>query len=169
MNSIKTPTLLLEPIRAAHAEVMHPDLTHAPVYRYLRETVPSSLGDLRSKFAGWESLNRLERSLLTWIFMPQGGSPVGYVQAELMPSENSASISYVLSMHHRGHGYALSAVEGVIDHLRVEDGVARFRASVHPRNAPAIKLLRHLAFVQISNGAANARGPKSAANLLFVL
>ena len=146
MQTITTATLILQPVQPDHAPLLFPDLGDPWVYRYLDEPAPHSVDELRARFERFESECHGQERVLTWVFGPLSHKPVGYVRARFVLQDNGASISYVLSSQHRGHGYALLATEALIDHLRAEFGISRFWAAVAPQNMQAIRLLKRLAF-----------------------
>jgi ribosomal-protein-alanine N-acetyltransferase len=58
----------------------------------------------------------------------------------------AVEVGYAVLPGHRRQGYAEEAVRALFDWARREHGVGRFVASVGPRNAPSLGLVRKLGF-----------------------
>jgi ribosomal-protein-alanine N-acetyltransferase len=139
--------LLLEPLTAAHADTMFELLSDPLIYRHLDHGPPPSLDHLRAVYAALQT--RLSpdgrQAWLNWIVCPDGGAPVGVVQATVIASD-TAWIAYELASRYWGRGYASAATAAMLEYLQRDWGIARFLATVEVDNARSIRLLRRLSF-----------------------
>ena len=168
MDTLFTPDLTLEPLVAGHAEAMFAVLGAPELYRYLDFGPPPSLEHLRGVYEELEARVSPDGSQLwlNWVIRPQGGVPVGFVQATVSGAE--AWIAYVLAKEWWGRGYAFQATQAVVDHLRAACGVVRFLATVEAGNARSVRLLRRLGF-RVATEAEAREHELSATERLFVL
>lgn len=148
MRPLKTARLLLSPLMTSDAEIMFEPLQDVELYRYLGGSPPASKGELIDRYARLEqrcSPDEQER-WLNWIVRRQGSSqPLGFVQATVELNDH-AEIAYLLFRHAWGHGYALEAVQAMIEELSCE-GVVVLTACADRGNAQSRTLLEKLGFV----------------------
>lgn len=146
MRTLTAGDLILEPLSADHAEAMFQLLDDAELHRYLDQPPPSSVAQLRERYARLES-RRSPDGLEHWLnWVVRGGDEVlGFVQATVLPS-GDAWVAYVIGRAHWGRGHAFGASRAMFQHLREAYGVARFLASVEAANARSIRLLERLGF-----------------------
>ena len=137
--------LVLEPLRAKHAEAMFDVLSDPEIYTYLDYGPPPSVEHVRALYAQWEKRRSPDgtEQWLNWVVFVQA-EPVGFVQATLQT--DAAWIAYVLASRHWGRGHAHSATRAVIDHLSDVYGVTCFLAVVDGENARSVALLERLSF-----------------------
>ena len=147
MQTISRRELVLEPLTAAHADVMFEVLSDPEIYRYLDDNGPPSAAHLRGLYTRWEARQSADGSeiWLNWMVRLTDQQPIGYVQATVVASR-TAWIAYVLSSKYWGHGYALLATGAMLDHLTAAYGVERMLASVEAANQRSIRLLERLSF-----------------------
>lgn len=87
--------------------------------------------------------------LVRAIVRKEDNKMVGHIGFHGPPDDDGiAEIGYTIEAEHRRRGYALEAIEALLDWARQIHGVTRFRASVGPWNEPSLALVRKLGFVQ---------------------
>jgi RimJ/RimL family protein N-acetyltransferase len=147
MKPITTDRLLLEPLVAAHAEAMFLWLADPEVHRFQDHAPPASTAHLRVRYGKLETRRSPDGSehWLNWVLRPGGRSPIGYVQATILPG-GAAYVAYVLARNCWGRGYALEAARAMLDHLAAEYGVVEYMATVEVENVKSIALLQRLLF-----------------------
>lgn len=147
MQALVAGELVLEPLLAGHAEALFEVLRDPELYRYLDHPPPPSVEHLRAVYAGVEKRLSPDGSQvwLNWVVRRPGQSPLGCVQATVMPNR-TAWVGYVFSMQHGGRGHATQAVRAMLEHLTFDGGVRCFLASVEAANLRSIRLLARLAF-----------------------
>ena len=147
MQTIVAPELTLEPLLAGHAEAMFELLGDQAIYRYLDYSPPASIEYLRGVYARLEARSSPDGSeaWLNWVIRPRGQWLVGYVQATVA-SNRSAHVAYVLASQYWGRGYALRAMQAMLDHLASAYDVDRCVATVEVENQRSICLLERLGF-----------------------
>ena len=168
MDTLMTARLLLEPLTRDHAAAMYEVLKDPELYAYLDYGPPPSLDHLRGVYEQLEAHVSPDGSelWLNWVVRPQGGAPVGFVQATVAGAE--AWVAYVLARGSWGSGYAGEATQAVIDHLRSACGVTRFLATTEADNGRSIRLLERLGF-RAATQVESREHELSATERLFVL
>jgi RimJ/RimL family protein N-acetyltransferase len=135
----------LEPQLAAHAAELYPVIGDPALYAFIDDKAPESEAALRERLA------RLEARLspdgtehwLNWVVRSDAGEVVGYVQATVLPN-GAAEIAYVLGQAHWRKGYGFAACSTMIAELAAGYGVSRITATLDPRNAASLALVRKL-------------------------
>jgi [ribosomal protein S5]-alanine N-acetyltransferase len=162
MQPLRTPRLVLEPLVAAHAPALFELLGEPVLYRYLDFPAPPSVEYLQGVYRQLEARGSPDGSelWLNWVVRPHGQALVGYVQATVEPARN-AWVAYVLSSAHWGRGYAIEAVQAMMEHLGAVFPVPRYSATVEAGNARSVRLLERLGFraVPASDPAAHRLSP----------
>jgi RimJ/RimL family protein N-acetyltransferase len=151
VTALETARLHLEPLLAAHADLLFAGLADARLYTYMPDRPPVSLDALRARYRRLESRRSPDGSeqWLNWIvFERASGRAVGYVQATVYAGAAAADVAYVLLRDAWGHGYAREATRAMIDALHAHDGVRHVRATVDVRNRASVRLLEALGFVR---------------------
>jgi RimJ/RimL family protein N-acetyltransferase len=147
MPLIRTDRLLLEPLTPDHAESMFEVLRDPQIYRHLDYGPPPSVEHLRSLYQRLQAGRSPDGRELwfNWAVSPQGGCPIGYVQATVL-GNGSAWVAYVFSPAQWGRGWAGEATRAMIDHLAERRGVRRCMAVAEADNRRSIALLARLGF-----------------------
>jgi len=144
-----TQTIVLEPLRAAHAIALYPLLADPDLWRFTDREPPASCEALAARYARLESRRSPDgrQAWLNWAVADAAGGFVGFVQATV---ENAcAEIAYVIGARFQGRGYATRAVRAMLVELKRHHAVSRFTASVDERNTASVRLLARLNFVLI--------------------
>jgi ribosomal-protein-alanine N-acetyltransferase len=147
---LETERLLLEPIRADHAEGMYEGLRDPSLYAYQTDEPPRDLASLRARYARLASGHSLDElaNWLNWILIVRdGGGAAGYVQATVEKGLRSAEIGYLVLPAHQRQGFGGEAVGAMVAHLFAA-GVGVLRATVDVRNAASIGLIEGLGFAR---------------------
>jgi ribosomal-protein-alanine N-acetyltransferase len=152
MQSLLTARLRLEPLMAAHADLLFAGLSDPRLYDYIPEPPPASVEVLRERYRRLESRLSPDSSeeWLNWLVsLRDPPRALGYVQATVY-DDTSAEVAYVLLRDAWGAGYGREATAAMIDHLHTHAGVRRFRATVDPRNRASVRLLEALGFTRVA-------------------
>ena len=159
--------LLLEPLVAAHAPAMFAVLSDPGLFRFIDEAPPVSVQALRERYARLESRASADgrQHWLNWVLRPQGGAPLGFVQATIEP-DGECWVAYLLAASHQGLGLATLAVGAMLPHLQQVYGVRRFLAQVEVANTPSPRLLARLGFSAASREEHQRRGLNESERLL---
>jgi RimJ/RimL family protein N-acetyltransferase len=149
--------LTLEPQTIAHAAELYAVLDDPELYVFTDDKGPAS------ELALADRLRRLESRVspdgaehwLNWVVRTAEGKIVGYVQATI-GSGGEAGIAYVLGRAHWRRGYAKAACGLMLRELADTYGATTATATLDPRNAASLALLRSLGFSFLSrNDAVN--------------
>lgn len=153
MKALAAGTLSLDPLVAADAPAMFDLLGDPRLYEHLDDAPPDSVDRLRETYTRWERRGPPDGSQrwLNWVIR-DGGVPLGYVQATVLPEVHRAWLAYVLGHGHQGRGVATQATAAVMAHLAADHGVVEFRAQVEAANGPSIRLLERLGFEPVRPG-----------------
>ena len=139
--------LVLEPLRADHAEEMAVVLDDPGLHTYIGG-VPGTLDELRDRYArqvAGPSAGKPER-WLNWIVRRRDDErAIGYVQATITGEAGgpSAEVAWVIGTGDQGRGYAVEAASTAIGWLRAQ-GVQTFVAHVHPEHLASIAVARRV-------------------------
>jgi RimJ/RimL family protein N-acetyltransferase len=148
MQTLIAEGLVLEPLRAAHADELYAVLADPALYRHIGHPPPGSVEVLREVYRGLESRRSPDgrEAWLNWVVRDTATqAALGYVQATVL-ARGRAWVAYVIGREHQGRGLATRATRAMMDHLRSEHAVSRFLASVEQDNTPSIRLLGRLGF-----------------------
>lgn len=141
--ALSTPSLLLEPVLAAHADLLFLSLLDESLYTYVPEPPPRSLPSLRSWWAQLEG--RLSpdgtEAWLAWAMrLRQGGRYVGKIDAAVDGQGVCNNVGYVVFPAYAGRGYASESLAAVSEHLLAR-GVRELRARVVAEHTASIRVL----------------------------
>jgi len=144
---VDTERLLLEPLRAGHADEMAAVLDDERLHVFIggRPATPAELRERYERLALGRSPDG-SQGWLNWIARDVGsGRAVGTVQATLWRDRDRlvAEIAWVIGTADQGHGYAKEAAAAMVAWLR-QHGVTVLVAHVHPAHDASIGVARHL-------------------------
>lgn len=153
MKALTAGTLTLDPLVAADADALFELLADPALHEHLDADPPASADTLRATFTRWERRGPPDGSQawLNWVIR-DGGVPLGYVQATVLPDGHRAWVAYVVGRRHQGRGVATAATAAVMAHLAAEHGVVEYHAQVEVANGPSIRLLERLGFDAVPDG-----------------
>jgi RimJ/RimL family protein N-acetyltransferase len=147
---LETERLLLEPIRADHANAMFEGLREPSLYAYQTDEPPRDAASLRARYARLASGHSTDELAhwFNWIFVRRDdGAAAGYVQATLWKDLSSAEIGYLTLPAHQRRGFGAEAVGTMASHL-LHGGVGALHAVIDERNAGSIALIEGLGFTR---------------------
>jgi ribosomal-protein-alanine N-acetyltransferase len=147
---LETTRLVLEPLTAAHADVLFAPFQAAAVYTWISAIAPKHVDSLRTHWAKLET--RLspqgDAAWLAWAVRRVGdGAYVGKMDAEVDAAGVATNIGYLFFPDYWGHGYATEAVIAVVGHC-VQLGIAEMRATVTLGNDVSARVLEKAGFVR---------------------
>jgi ribosomal-protein-alanine N-acetyltransferase len=150
---IQTQRLILEPIRAAHAEEAWPYVDDSRMWTYFTHLRPASILDLRRQYAKWER-GSLAPDQVWWNWLCRertSGMLAGGMQATICPGEHAAYVAYAIYPEHQRKGYAREAVSALIERVRQTFGITRFLAEMDTRNEASYRLAETLGFTRVQS------------------
>jgi RimJ/RimL family protein N-acetyltransferase len=147
---IRTQRLLLEPLVAAHADILFDSLCDERIYRWIESGGPKDVSQLRSKWQRNEA--RLspdgDEAWLNWaIRLEKEGPYIGKLDAELDSPINVTNVGFVLFPKYWGYGYATEALLGVKT-VFAAHGITRMRATVSTPNMASARVLEKVGFTR---------------------
>jgi [ribosomal protein S5]-alanine N-acetyltransferase len=147
MNSLAAGSLVLEPLRVAHAAEMYAVLCDPLTHRYIDHPPPATLEQLRAIYTQLETRKSPDgRQLwLNWVVRHPGQPAMGYVQATVT-APGRAWVAYLLASAHWGRGHAHGAMLAMLDYLDQTCGVTHYLATVEVDNQRSARLLKRLGF-----------------------
>ena len=157
MRTLAGGGLTLEPQVAAHGTSLYTVLDDPELYVFTDDKGPASLEALAERLRRLESRKSPDGSehWLNWVVRTAEGAVAGYVQATVRGA-GEAEIAYVLGRRFWRRGYASIACGLMLEDLAGSYGATRATATLDPRNAASLALLRKLGFSFVSrNDAAN--------------
>jgi RimJ/RimL family protein N-acetyltransferase len=145
-----TPRLLLEPLLAAHAEVLFASLQDERIYRWISALPPVDLDKLRQTWKQRES--RLSpdatEAWLNWaVRRASDGAYVGKVDVSVDASNVATNVGYLFFPEFWGQGYASECARAVVEHL-AQRGVVEAFACVTSGNVASERALVRAGFLR---------------------
>lgn len=146
---LHTPRLRLEPLLAAHAEVLFGPFSDPALYRYLPTDPPASLDALRDRYRRLESRRSGDGSelWLNWVGF-SGAAPACLIEASVLP-ERVVQVAYFTFAPYQRQGYAREALEAVVGHLHKALSLTAARALLDTRNEASWRLLERVGFKRL--------------------
>lgn len=146
--------IVLTLLSPADAVEMFNVLSPLEIYSDMEEAPPKSVEALAKRYeilARQESPNKKE-TWFNWIIRESANNrAMGFVQATIERSSNTALIAYVLNPHFWRKGIASKAVSMMLKTLNQDYGVSYFKATVNDSNERSIKLLRRFGFKETAS------------------
>jgi RimJ/RimL family protein N-acetyltransferase len=147
---IDTPRLVLEPITAAHADLLFAPLQDERIYRWISPVPPATVERLRARWAGIEARFSPDgdEAWLNWAVRRIGdGAYLGKVDASVDVASVATNVGYLFFPEAWGHGYATEAVRGIVEHL-ARLGIRELRALVTSGNDASARVLVKAGFAR---------------------
>jgi len=148
--SIETPRLLLEPLRADHAEAFFPALQQdEALYQWISMPKPESLDALTERWRRIETSRMSPDGAYAWpiwaVRRKSDGQYIGRVDAEISSSLAAENLGFYFFSTFCGQGYASEAAAAAVAELSAR-GVHRFVATVTVGNVASGRVLQKLGF-----------------------
>ena len=147
---LETDRLLLEPIRADHADRMFDGLRDPSLYAYQTDEPPRDAAALRTRYARLAAGHSSDELAhwLNWILVRRDDrAAAGYVQATVDRNRSSAEIGYLVLPAQQRRGFGAEAVGAMVAHLFAA-GVGTLHAVVDVRNEASNALMGRLGFTR---------------------
>ena len=147
---IRTHRLLLEPLFAAHADLLFDALCDKRIYRWIESGGPTDLTQLRTKWGHNESRLSPDGNeiWLNWaIRLGNEGPYIGKLDAELDSPIRATNVGFVFFPEYWGCGYATEALLAVKAVL-AENGISFIRATVATPNSTSARVLEKAGFIR---------------------
>jgi RimJ/RimL family protein N-acetyltransferase len=151
MTRITSPRLILEALRASHAEKLWCVLADPRIYCFLDAEPPASQTALAEQFLRLETGRSADgqETWLNWMVQTTERHSIGFVQATVY-ADRSAAIAFVLGADYWGQGYGREATNAMLRTL-VESYLIRGAfATVDSRNIASQSLLLDLGFGKVT-------------------
>jgi [ribosomal protein S5]-alanine N-acetyltransferase len=148
--TLHTSRLTLEPLVAAHAEMLFEGMSAPTLYTFIPHEPPRSIEALRARYERLEaraSPDGTER-WLNWAARLDGGAYVGLVEATVYP-DGRASIAYFVFVPFAGNGYGAEGTACVVRHLVDDLGVRAVEAHIDTRNVASQRLVERVGFTRV--------------------
>lgn len=129
MDTIETPTFLLLPLRAEHADEMAAVLSDPGLYRFTGGE-PLTAPELRARYERQVSGPPGWRNWVIWLRAEE--RLVGYVQATI--DERTAEVAWVIGTPWQSRGLAGAAATALVGRL-MEQEIDTVVAHIHPGHA----------------------------------
>jgi len=143
---IATARLVLEPVRADHAEALYAGLQDPRIYAWISAAPPRSAERLRQRWpASFRDGDVID---LAWVAMRTvDGACIGKLDAEVLARGVATNVGYLFFPAFWGQGYASEAVRALAAHL-ARAGVHRQRATVTVGNDASCRVLERAGFAR---------------------
>jgi RimJ/RimL family protein N-acetyltransferase len=145
-RELRTPRLILEPLRVEHAEEMWPVLDDPGLHAFTggRPATREALIDRYARQVTGRAPDGRAR-WLNWIVRRRGDRvALGFVQATVTEGPpRQAELAWTIAAAFQGNGYAREAAAAIAGAL-AGDGIERLQAHIHPRHRASIAVARSL-------------------------
>ena len=138
LDDIAAERAVLVALRSVDADDLAGLLEEPRMREWLRA---HDVGELRDRFAGWESRRSPDgrETWLNWVVREgQDGRALGWVQATV--SGDSANVAYAILPAERGAGTAADAVRALVRWLHDELGVTTVTAEIEDANEASARV-----------------------------
>lgn len=161
IDSFESSRLLLEVRREFHAKEVFEDLCEPDIYLYMSRNIPSSVEVLAKGFLELEtSLSPDGKEFwLGWIAKEKSTMlPIGIFEATII--EEDVFIAYTVFKKYWGKGFAVEAVEAMMEYVKKDYPVKQFVIEMDTRNRNSTKVADKLGFnfVKVINNACFLKG-----------
>ena len=147
MNT-RTDRLRVEALSEDHAAAMLSVLDDDRLYAYNAAAHYVTVEALRANYRRLVSGSPLPE-IIWWnfiLFRHESPTPIGYVQATLMPEQRLGQVAYVLSPAHWGHGYATEALIWLLGEIARRGDIDQVQAQIDERNLASIAVVQRVGF-----------------------
>ena len=146
--AIPTSRLELEPLTAAHVEVMFPAYADERIYRWIDCPIPRK-EEMRAKWQAWETRLTADGELaqLNWAVRRRSdGAYIGKFDAQINAAKEAVNIGFVFMPDFWGQGYASEAIQALVAKLKAA-GVSKASATVAIGNHASERVLVKSGFI----------------------
>ncbi len=148
-GALETARLVGEPLTAAHAVLLFPELRNPALYRFIPQDPPPSIDTLTSRFERLASQPHSpdgDELWLNWVLRERASDAyAGMLEATVIPGQ-SATIAYFVFVPYQRQGYAHEGVGALVKHLFTVHQVDVVVAEIDTRNRASIALVKTLGF-----------------------
>jgi ribosomal-protein-alanine N-acetyltransferase len=151
LQTLFTERLVLESVRAAHADETWPRQDDDRMWTYFPELRPHSLEHLRTIYERREHGSPDDSQIwLNYVCRErETGKIAGEVQTTIFTGACVAYVAYAIFPEFQRKGYAREAVAALIEHVRRDYDIAQFFAEMDTRNEASYRLAESLGFVRV--------------------
>jgi len=145
---IRTQRLLIRPVEPDDAKALHARRNEPEVARYQEWALPFPMErakEIVAEIAAMDGPQPGEWWMATVEAEP--GQVIGDLAVHLTSQTRTAEIGYTFARTTWGHGYAVEAVDALLDWLFDDVGVMRVSATLHPDNRPSAMVLERTGFL----------------------
>lgn len=146
-REISTPRLLLEPLTAWHADVLHPAASDPALYVYLADEAPRGPKALSRRYGDAPADAAAPLLWLKWAVRLSSRGYVGVAELR-MDEEGVADIAWMVFSAHQRQGYAKEFVAALVAHAHEMIGIQVLRATIDARNVASLKTASACGFVR---------------------
>lgn len=143
-----THRLRLEALSEAHAASMLPVLEDDRLYAYIPNTRYPTVEALQAHYrrlaGGSPSPENIWWNFI--LFRHESPTPIGFVQATLMPAQRMGEVAYVVSPVHWGRGYATESLAWLMGEIGRRGDIDRIMVQIDERNLASAAVVRRLGF-----------------------
>jgi RimJ/RimL family protein N-acetyltransferase len=142
--------ITLEPLKAEHALALFPLLDDDAVWRYANRR-PATLAELSERYRALETRRSPDGTYLwlNWAAVAADTGIVGFVQATVSLTSQTAEIGYALARSVWSTGLGTDAVRALVTFLFETLRMRTIVASVDRRNGASLRLLQKLGFALV--------------------
>ena len=150
MALLVTSRLTLEPLTAAHADVLYDGLRDPALYEFIPGDPPATLQEKRDHFARILRGPR-DNPVELWrnwaVKVTATGGYIGLIETSLFPGDH-AHLAYFIFTGAQRTGYAKEACVAVLRHIAATYAIKQVVAEMDTRNTASWRLVESLGFTR---------------------
>lgn len=146
-----TARLELRRTRIEDAPAMFEALRDPEMYAYISRAAPATVAEVEQRFAriAVETAPDRQEQWLNWtVWLRDGGTPLGMVEATVFP-DNVVFVGYMFDPRHHRRGYGREATTEILRHLSA-CGARSFTGTIDIRNTASRALAAALGFKHVA-------------------
>ena len=138
--TLRTDHLILRPLSAADAAILHRIYQTDGVLQYFPNPAPPPLEKVE-RFVASQQIHWGKFGYGNWAVTVQGNPEIiGWAGLQFLPETNETEVGYLLDKPHWGKGYATEAVRASLQFGLENFDFPEIIALVHPDNAASLKV-----------------------------
>jgi RimJ/RimL family protein N-acetyltransferase len=148
-DPIRTARLVIRQARLEDADALYERRNDPLVARYQDWSTPYPMAKVEEVLAEIAEMEGPEpdRWWMATIEVADSGEVIGDLAVHLTSGGRTAEIGYTLASRSWGKGFAVEAVQGLVDRLFADDGTTRLTGLLHPDNRASAMLLERTGFL----------------------
>lgn len=148
-HPINTQRLLIRAARSDDAAALHQRRNDSDVARYQDWLTPYPMSEVEKTLAEVEAMDgpQPDEWWMATVELSDTGEVIGDLAVHPTQNGRTVEIGYTLASRHWGNGYAVEAVQALVDWLFTDESRTRLTGMLHPDNPASAMVLERTGFL----------------------